>query len=469
MGFFRSLMNRIRGRQDEWLDEADSTAERTVALSEVMSIRRRRHASNEAIFPTFRASAVDRPADGAPELSDARLALNDVFTPAQPVTERSRFAGRLDVLVRLISILEDQRAHVVLYGERGIGKTSLLHILSDIARESRYHVAYASCGAGSRFDEIFRGVLKDIPMLYTRNANPSGKEVEGGASLADLLPAGEFDARHLGDICATITGTRVLVILDEYDRLQDAAFRQNIAELVKNLSDRAARVQLVIAGVSANLQELVGYIPSIRRNVVGLPMPRLESREVAALIEIGEREAGVKFSPRAVETIDLLSHGSPYLVRLLCHHAGINAINDSRLEVDLPDINRGLDEIVEEAENRLGPVARNRAADLLATGNTPLLAAIARAASTPDGSFRLADIKSGLSDATAEATISAELARIEKLGGVLDQTADVGGPAYRFVDDALPFFIWMALARGHFTDGGKAGGGRAGGGKLRAA
>jgi len=185
--------------------------------------------------------------------------------------------------------LEDQRAHVVLYGERGIGKTSLVHILADIARESRYHVAYASCGSGSRFDEIFRGVLKDIPMLYTKNANPAGRDVESGASLADLLPEGTFDARHLGDICATITGTRVLVILDEYDRIQDPSFRQSIAELVKNLSDRAARVQLVIAGVSANLQELVGYIPSIRRNVVGLPMPRLDSKEIAALIDIGER------------------------------------------------------------------------------------------------------------------------------------------------------------------------------------
>jgi len=150
-------------------------------------------------------------------------------------------------------------------------------------------VAYASCGSGSRFDEIFRGVLKDIPMLYTKNANPAGRDVESGASLADLLPEGTFDARHLGDICATITGTRVLVILDEYDRIQDPSFRQSIAELVKNLSDRAARVQLVIAGVSANLQELVGYIPSIRRNVVGLPMPRLDSKEIAALIDIGER------------------------------------------------------------------------------------------------------------------------------------------------------------------------------------
>jgi hypothetical protein len=325
------------------------------------------------------------------------------------------------VLVRLISILEDQRAHVVLYGERGIGKTSLVHILADIARESRYHVAYASCGSGSRFDEIFRGVLKDIPMLYTKNANPAGRDVESGATLADLLPEGTFDARHLGDICATIT---------------------------------AARVQLVIAGVSANLQELVGYIPSIRRNVVGLPMPRLDSKEIAALIDIGEREAGVKFSPRAVETIDLLSNGSPYLARLVCHHAGINALNDNRMDVDIPDINLGLDEIVEEAENRLSPIARTRKKELLTTKDVAVLGAIARGASTPDGSFLLDDVKANLSDKTTEATILAELKRIADLGGLLEQSKGAAGTIFRFTDEALPFFIWMSVARSHVSDGG---------------
>lgn len=454
MGIFSSIWNRLRGRKPNLDEDFGDGIERTVALEDVASIRRKRRDNDEDAFPTFRASAIDRPQDSGPAYSAARLALNEVFTPAQPVTERSRFAGRLDVLVRLISILEDQRAHVVLYGERGIGKTSLAHILADIARESRYHVAYASCGAGSRFDEIFRGVLKDIPMLYTKNANPAGRDVESGATLADLLPEGTFDARHLGDICATITGTRVLVILDEYDRIQDPAFRQSIAELVKNLSDRAARVQLVIAGVSANLQELVGYIPSIRRNVVGLPMPRLDSKEIAALIDIGEREAGVKFSPRAVGTIDLLSNGSPYLARLVCHHAGINALNDGRMDVDIKDINLGLDEIVEEAENRLTPAARSRKAELLGAKDIAVLGAIARGASTPDGSFTLDDVKAHLSDKTSDAAVTAELKRIGDMGGLLEQTSGVAGTIYRFTDEALPFFIWMSVARSHVADGG---------------
>jgi len=239
-------------------------------------------------MPRFRASAMDRPndPDERRDLQQARLLLRDVFTPAQPVTDRERFAGRIGVLERLIGIIEEQRSHVVIFGERGIGKTSLVHILADIARESRYLVGYASCGATARFDEIFRALLADIPQLYLRNISPTGSAAEAGATLADRLPPHPFDARELSELCGQITGTRVILILDEYDRIADPAFRQSVAELIKNLSDRAARVQLVLTGVAANLQELVGYIPSIRRNVVALPMPRLSFEEVQALLGV---------------------------------------------------------------------------------------------------------------------------------------------------------------------------------------
>ena len=329
MGWFRSLWARFRRRPITAEAEESPVVEpeRTVALGEAPRARTRPRASEDTSLPMFRASAMDRPtASGSGSaLSSARLALNHVFTPAQPVTERKRFAGRLETLVQLISALEDKRGHVVLYGERGIGKTSLLHVLSEIARDSRYHVAYASCGGSTRFDEIFRTILAEMPLIYSSSVDPASHDLVAGATLDTLLPQETFDARLLGDVCASITGTRLLIILDEYDRTEDLVFRHNVAELIKNLSDRAARVQLVIAGVAGNLQELVGYIPSIRRNVIGLPVPRLERREVEALIALGEREAGLSFTPAAVDRVNHLCNGSPYLVRLLCHQAGLTA------------------------------------------------------------------------------------------------------------------------------------------------
>lgn len=456
MGWFRSLWARFRRRPITAEAEESPVVEpeRTVALGEAPRARTRPRTSEDTSLPMFRASAMDRPtASGSGSaLSSARLALNHVFTPAQPVTERKRFAGRLETLVQLISALEDKRGHVVLYGERGIGKTSLLHVLSEIARDSRYHVAYASCGGSTRFDEIFRTILAEVPLIYSSSVDPAAHDLVAGATLDTLLPQETFDARLLGDVCASITGTRLLIILDEYDRTEDLVFRHNVAELIKNLSDRAARVQLVIAGVAGNLQELVGYIPSIRRNVIGLPVPRLERREIEALIALGEREAGLTFTPAAVDRVDQLCNGSPYLVRLLCHQAGLTALNAGRLDVDLPDIGRGLTDIVRDAEQRLGPLARSQAEALFAAPQTSLLTAIAKAASTPDGRFGLHDVRAALTEPLADSLIPAELTRLEGLS-LLTRLEGPNGDVVRFSDEALPFFIWMRLARDEFGGG----------------
>ena len=216
-----------------------------------------------ARLPRFAIPATDDLADFAGHrgpLSPAqqRLALAEALAPAQPVTAMERFAGRADVLEALIAAIEQQRAHVVLYGERGIGKTSLVHVFAETAREARYLVFYGSCGVEASFDEMFRAFAAQIPLLYHGDISPTADEEEHGRSFADLIGEGDLDPRELADLFGRLVGTRVILILDEYDRVEDLSFRRNVAELIKNLSDRAARVQLVLAGVALNLEELIG-------------------------------------------------------------------------------------------------------------------------------------------------------------------------------------------------------------------
>src|SRR5690606_16094819 len=138
---------------------------------------------------------------------------------------------------------------------------------------------------------------------------------------------------------------------------------------------------------SANLHELIGYISSIRRNVIGLPMPRMGMEEVRQLLSIGEDASGVRFDDAAIKTIGLLANGSPYLARLLSYHSSTQALKAGRMDVRLGDITGAIEQIVEEARGRISVRTVNQVESLIVGERRTCLRAAARAAVSPDGWF----------------------------------------------------------------------------------
>lgn len=429
-------------------DDGEEPAAATAAPRS-MPLERPRAPLEEDGLPRFRGASALRgnPSANAGRIARTKGRLRDAFTPAQPVTDRRLFAGRLEVLSHLIEVIENRLAHVVIFGERGIGKTSLLHILSDLARESDYLTLRATCGSGSEFDVLFRTLLREVPMLYHASVSPTDRSSETGATLADLLPERAFDARELSDLLSGVTSCRILIVLDEYDRVESESFRINIAELIKNLSDRAAPVQLVIAGVSSNLHELIGYIPSIRRNVVGLPLPKLVPTEVREIIRLGEDACGITFDAEVIALINDLAHGSPYLVRLICYHSSLTALEHGRTNVLRADIGEGLEQMVQEAAARLPIGALQRANRLDWRGHSELLTHVVHLAGTPSGWFSALDIAeeaSNLPDpAAVERFIREELIPLH----LMEEEGAAAEARYRFVDEGLQSFLWITLAR----------------------
>ena len=364
-----------------------------------------------AELPRFAATASDDLAATGedPTLARRRLALRDALGASQPVIARERFAGRHDALAQLIAAIEQQRVHVVVYGERGIGKTSLVHVFADTAREARYLVIYGSCGTEARFDTMFRAFASKIPMLYHRDVLPTAVDNDAHATFDSELPDGDFGPREVSDLFADVVGTRVVLILDEYDRVLDPGFRRDVAELIKNLSDRAARVQLVLTGVAQNLDELVGYAPSIRRNIIGLPMRPLTQPEVRSVLALGEAGAEIRYSDEVVEMIATMAGGSPYLVRLLGHRAGMAALDQNRVVVDESHGRTAVERVLTDWNASLPRRIQTILGRDDARAQWPLLVAAARAGSTADGWYTVDDVHTELGGSMAPANIERDL------------------------------------------------------------
>ncbi len=402
----------------------------------------------ESDLPRFTAMASDD-IDGATEdagQARARLALRDALGASQPVTTRDRFAGRHDALAQLIAAVEQQRVHVVIYGERGIGKTSLVHVFADTAREARYIVLYGSCGTDGRFDEIFRAFAAKIPMLFHRSVLPTTAAVEQALNFDSMLPPGPFGPREVSDLFADVVGTRVIMILDEYDRIADANFRRDVAELIKNLSDRAARVQLVLTGVASNLDELIGFAPSIRRNIVGLPMRPLKLDEVGEILRLGEAAAGLHFGDAAVAMIATMANGSPYLVRLLGHRAAMTALDLRRAEVDAGHVKTAVERVLTEWNATLPRRVQAMLARDESRAQWPLLVAAAEAGTYSDGWFIATDVAAELTGTATPAAIEADLRRLSTPHNLLETDDRPGEPRFRYRYPGVASLLLMSAS-----------------------
>lgn len=409
-------------------------------------------AARNQVLPRFAASASDDvdSSDVDAIMARRKLALRDVLGASQPVIGRESFAGRHDALSQLIASIEQQRVHVVIYGERGIGKTSLAHVFAETAREARYLVLYGSCGTEARFDTMFRSFAARIPRLYHKSVLPNSPEAEVGDHF-DVMLDEQFGPRELADLFAEVTGTRVIIILDEYDRVLDAAFRRDVAELIKNLSDRAARVQLVLTGVAQNLDELIGYAPSIRRNIVGLPMRPLTVGEVRDVIAIGEEAAEIRYSDEAVSMITAMAGGSPYLVRLIAHQAGLAALTERKSVVDEGHGKVAVERVLTDWNASLPRRVQASLGRDEARAQWPLLIAAARAGSSADGYFGIDDAFTELNGAQSPAMIERELKRFAHPHDLLELHEFEGELRFRFRYPGVSSLLLMSAAMARMT------------------
>ncbi len=244
----------------------------------------------------------------APQL----VPLGEAFTPTQPKTGRRRLIGRQAELARILQALNEDRAHVVLYSERGRGKTSLSNLAVQSLRRNGVIVARHTCEAGTTFDSLMRGLARDLPpaLLAARTG-------AGGEGCEAALPDGELRPRDVAALPGRLACRGLVCLVDEFDRVTDPLTRTRLADTIKLLSDRDAPLLFLIVGVSENLDQILGQHPSIQRSVIGIHLPLLTDRDVAQLITKGGREAGFNFQQTAIARITVLARGMPYMAQLL--------------------------------------------------------------------------------------------------------------------------------------------------------
>jgi len=266
-----------------------------------------------------------------------------VFTPGAPIDRREVFAGRLDQLQAVDEVVLQKGQHAAIYGERGVGKTSLAKIAKEVADKEKIFSAHVTCDSSDDFDSIWRKVFEEIRVVLTDK-----QEVTGSYYLGDI---DRLTPNAVRVVLQELTrGAPAVIFIDEFDVVRHSTTQLLLAETMKVLSDQGIDATVVLAGVAENIVDLIGQHASTERSLTQVPMPRMTIEEREAIIENGLTPAGMTIDAVARHRIVTLSQGLAHFVHLLAQRAALLALLDNRTNVKLADVSKAIDTSIADTQ-----------------------------------------------------------------------------------------------------------------------
>lgn len=290
------------------------------------------------------------PGIGGPPSSEALLRIVDTFAPSQPVLDPIHFTGRTRQLEQLICAIEEHRNHVLVYGPRGGGKTSLALTLLSKAQQANYTTIYLTCSSSSTFESIFRSALRHIPRRYDMTADSLSDVMN--TSFSDLLPAEGVTPQFIGELFSRITGTRVIIAIDEFELRSNLGIATEVVELMKNISDHGAPAHIVLIGAGTSSDELLGHQDSIPRSLFRLKLQHMSDDEVAAVITRLSNSVNLDLTREALDELVVIAQGKLFAAKLIALRAAKSAALRKAEIIDVTDFDESVDELCQHFNSR---------------------------------------------------------------------------------------------------------------------
>jgi Cdc6-like AAA superfamily ATPase len=334
--------------------------------------------------------------------SDIALMAGSVFAPTRPISEQSLFAGRMAEIRRVVDVINQRGRHAIIYGERGVGKTSLANIIATKIRSNRPVIApRVNCDGTDNFTSLWKKVFAEVDLLKKKRQAPGYQLTvfEETVKAADVVPD-NVTPDHVRRLLSLLGEDKLIILVfDEFDRIIDADTRRAMADTIKALSDHDVEATIIVVGVGDSVDELIAEHRSIERAVDQIQMPRMHRSEIYELLRNGVQRLGMTITQQAQLRIALLSQGLPPYAHLLAIHAVRTALDSHTLAVEVKHVSSAI-------KHATAASSRSLLSDLQKATTSPqkgkhlyreVLLACAMAKTDQFGCFYAADVRGPLS------------------------------------------------------------------------
>ncbi len=243
------------------------------------------------------------------------------YVTGRPLQTDDVFFGRIQLIADIAAAL--RRTHqdnvIVLYGQRRIGKTSLLYALQRYLPKERYvTVLYDAAGVSSPLS-LFWGLANCIHDAF----GEAGLFLPEPARRDFLTEAeAQFEHGFLRYVRRLLGRRRMVLLIDEFEALEEAVkqgrLTQNVFPFFRHLMRHQQQFSFIFCGTH-QVYELTRSYWEIFYNAA---LPRRVSflGEESTLALIKEPVRGhFSYDELALKTLFTLTGGHPFFTQLLCH------------------------------------------------------------------------------------------------------------------------------------------------------
>jgi len=265
--------------------------------------------------------------------------VQDLFSPASPIDAVALIAGRGAQIEQLTDAVFEKGRHAILFGERGVGKTSLA---------ITFHMRFASgmrsivsirrpAFPNDDFSTLWRRVFDEMAVDDVRVST----RYPGAITPDDVV-------RELAGFGQNILP---IIILDEFDKFTDVQSKKLMSHTLKAISDDpGSNATIIIVGVAEDVKLLVEEHNSISRNITEVKMPRMRKQEMDEILDQRYPKVGMTILEDARFNIVNLARGLPEYVHFLGRDAARSALKSHRLEIVASDVQIAIRNMVQSSD-----------------------------------------------------------------------------------------------------------------------
>jgi hypothetical protein len=287
-----------------------------------------------------------------------------VFTPSEPpLGPHNVYVKRKSVETQLDRFVQRKQIPVV-WGEYGVGKTSLVRRFF-LKKTDEARLVYVASVAGLSLPDIFKVILEHLNYAVELTTTSTTESQRSGGFDARVLTAtlsrGAASAKTSQIVVSSPTDTkinqlirdaRLTVVLDEMHKAS-SEFRASLVDWIKSTRADPGDFTLVLVGTSTDSGRLVTLDRGIDRYIKEMSVDVLTDEEAVALAEEGFDKLGLHIGDELKERLVRSAAGVPMIIQSLCLDSAEEAVEFERSEIIEDDVRHAVEVYLSENESRL--------------------------------------------------------------------------------------------------------------------